>query len=348
MAMGFARIACWLALWALAFGAGPAAGQVRKAGLTGAAFLKIGVGARPVALGSAYTTVPADVNQMFWNPAGIALSKGRTQISFTYNRWIADLNHYAAAVSHDFGRFGTWGVGLVALGLDGITADREIVPEFAQGSFVPYDTRTAPTYDYNDTAANVTWAFNVTDKLAVGATARYISESIDTEDASAIAFDLGAIYRIGYRGARVGARINNLGSDIEFYDIAAPLPLVFSIGASVDVVDDADRGLRLTAMLDAVKPQDAEQLVYLAGEMQVATHFVLRGGYKLNYTGVTDDKRDELYRDLVFAAPRTEEGFTLGAGVHLPLSRNRLQVDYAFTEFGILDNVHRLSVQLEL
>ena len=47
--------------------------QNRKAGLTGAAFLKVGVGARNVALGTAVTALSGDVTQMFYNPAGIAL-----------------------------------------------------------------------------------------------------------------------------------------------------------------------------------------------------------------------------------------------------------------------------------
>ena len=93
------RIALVLALVAWS---ATAEGQVRKAGLTGASFLKIGVGARAVALGSAYTTVRGDVNQMFWNPAGIALGSGGTPGTFTYNDWIADLAHYAAGVSHNF------------------------------------------------------------------------------------------------------------------------------------------------------------------------------------------------------------------------------------------------------
>ena len=65
--IGVFAVAAWT------FGAVPADAQVRKAGLTGASFLKIGVGARAVALGSSYTTIRGDVNQMFWNPAGMSL-----------------------------------------------------------------------------------------------------------------------------------------------------------------------------------------------------------------------------------------------------------------------------------
>ena len=61
--------------------------QNRKAGINAAAFLKIGVGARQVGLGSAVTAVSGDVNNMYWNPAGIALTKDQSlQASFTHSQ----------------------------------------------------------------------------------------------------------------------------------------------------------------------------------------------------------------------------------------------------------------------
>ncbi len=36
-------------------------------------FLKIGVGARAVAMGEAFTPIADDATAMFWNPAGLAL-----------------------------------------------------------------------------------------------------------------------------------------------------------------------------------------------------------------------------------------------------------------------------------
>lgn len=336
-------LACALAAWT--FGVAPADAQIRKAGISGASFLKIGVGARAVALGSAYTTVAGDVNQMFWNPAGVAISDGKTQVTFSYNQWIADLNHAAFGISHDFGTWGTWGFGAVRLGVSGIEASRDVVPSFLSGSFTPFDTNTSATYDYSDTAINLTWALKFTDRLAMGITGKFINESIDDVSASAYAMDVGAVYHIGYKGARIGARISNLGSDLKFYDIGAPLPLIFSYGASIDLVSNEDQGMRLTAYADANKPQDSEQLFFTSGELALKDMFFVRGGYKLNYSGVTDSKIDEVSKAKVDAG-RSEEGFTLGAGVKLPLSSYKISVDYAYTDFGILDQVHRISVDL--
>ena len=117
-------------------------------------------------------------------------------------------------------------------------------------------------------------------------------------------------------------------------------------------------GNKLTLLADATKPQDSDQLVFAAGELQVLHRLKLRGGYKFNYTGITDDKTDELtgYRgealsasnptSIDHTADRTEEGYTLGLGVDVAVSGYQVVVDYAYTEFGILDNVHRVSLNL--
>ena len=218
--------------------------QIRKSGITGAAFLKIPVGARATALGSAYTTIPEDVNQMFWNPAGIATQGGKTQLTFSYNDWIAGLAHVAAGVSHDFASIGTLGIGFLSLSLSDIQADRDVVPSFLSGSFTPFDLGTSDTYDYNDTAVNVSWAYVFTDKLSMGSSIKYINQSIDGVSANAVALDFGAIYHIGFRGARIGARMNNLGNDLKLFDLGTPLPLTFSIGMAVKEITDRAADIR--------------------------------------------------------------------------------------------------------
>ena len=48
-----------------------AAFSSKSAGTSGAAFLKIGAGARPTAMGGAYTALADDANALYWNPAGL-------------------------------------------------------------------------------------------------------------------------------------------------------------------------------------------------------------------------------------------------------------------------------------
>ncbi len=324
------------------------AGGVRKSGLTGAAFLKIGVGARAVALGSAYTTVTGDINQMFWNPAGAALKGGKSQVLLSRNSWIADLSHDALAYSRDMGDMGTIGIGIVTLGLSGIDADRDAVPQFVldAGTFIPNDTETSGSYDYRDLAVGITWSRHITNKLDLGITGKLIRQSIDGVSATAYAADFGAIYRTGFYGTRIGARINNLGGDLTFYDIGAPLPLIFSIGAAVDLLQNREDGMQVTVLADATKPQDGEQSLYSAVEVQLFDMLQLRTGYKFNYQGVDDKKVDEV-DGTVFKADRTEEGMTAGLGLNFGMMGYDATVDYAFTSFGILDSVHQFSLQFQ-
>ncbi|MFT5086666.1 MAG: hypothetical protein ACI906_004455 [Candidatus Latescibacterota bacterium] len=326
----------------------PSEAGVRKSGLTGAAFLKIGVGARAVALGSAYTTITGDVNQMFWNPAGTALEGGKSQVMLSHNSWIADLSHDAVGYSRDMGNLGTLGIGIVTMGLSDIAADRDAVPQFVldAGTFDPNDTESSGAYDYRDLAVGLTWSRHITDRLDLGLTGKMVRQSIDGVSATAYAADFGAIYQTGFHGTRLGARINNLGSDLTFYDIGAPLPLNFSLGVAADLLQNRDDGMQVTVLADATKPQDGEQLLYTAVEVQLFDMLQLRSGYKFNYQGVADDKIDEV-DGTTFEADRTEEGLTAGLGLELPMGGYVANVNYAFTSFGILDSVHQFSLQFQ-
>jgi hypothetical protein len=299
--------------------------QVRKTGITGLAFLKVGVGARQVALGSAATSLREEASMMFWNPAGVALSGGKTQFTFTYNKWIADLGHYAAGVTHDFGSIGTLGVGFIGFGKSGIPADRDAT-----------DKETSSTYDYLDLAIQATYAKSFTDRLALGLSVKFLNESMDSESASAIAVDFGSTYQIGWRNVTLGARVNNLGSDLKFYNQKNPLPLVFSFGVSGEAFQMDNH--KVMVAVDATKPQDAEQLIFAGGEYSFNKMFSVRGGYKFLYANRRDRR----------SYHTSEENFTLGGGLNMPISDYRAKVDYAYTDFGnLFDTVHKLSVTFE-
>ena len=180
-------------------------------------------------------------------------------------------------------------------------------------------------------------------ELELAAKAELGPESGDV--ATALAADFGAIYQIGYNNTHIGARINNLGGDLTFYDIGAPLPLSFSVGASMDVVDN--EATTVTILADATKPQDAEQLVFSGVEVELFDKLQIRTGFKFNYSNAENDKVDEQSGE-TFGAQTTEEGLSAGIGVDVPVPGLDAAVDYAYTDFGILDSVHRISLSLHL
>lgn len=312
--------------------------QQRKAGLTGAAFLKVGVGARAVGMGSAVTAIPYDVNQMFWNPAGMALKDEQMQASFSYNKWIADISHNTAAVSYNMEGIGTIGVGVISFGLTGIAADRDIPLDPALKPF-QVDQNTSSTYDYQDLAVQVSYARYVIDNLSLGATLKYISQSIDGQSATAFAVDFGSVYHIGVLDWTIAARFNNLGSDMKYYDIAFGLPLSFSIGSAITPYKDGDNKLMLAA--DAVKPQDGPQYFYTGAEYSFMKMISVRGGWKLNYSGTDDGGTTSRA-----AINSTIEGLSAGASVMTTVSGYDLRLDYAYTQMDLISAAHRITLSV--
>lgn len=314
--------------------------QTYKAGLTGATFLKIDVGAREAALATAVTGLRGDANLMFYNPAGIALKDEMGQASFNYNKWIADLNHNSAAVTYNLEGIGTIGVGAIMFGVSDIPADRDIYTDPILAA-MQVDQNTSSTYDYKDMAVQVSYARYVMDNFSLGVTVKGIFETIDGSSVSAFAVDFGSVYDIGLMDWTIAARFNNLGSDMKYYDIPFGLPMSFSIGTAITPV----KMEKVKAMLavDAVKTQDGPQYFFTGCEVTLLDMFALRGGYKLNYAYTNDGGTSSRT-----AIDNTIEGFTAGAGVKANLSGLKVGVDYAFTKMAILDNVHRFSLKIGL
>ncbi|MDL1893568.1 PorV/PorQ family protein [Sphingobacteriales bacterium CHB3] len=318
----------------------PGFSQTRKGGLTGAAFLKVGVGARAVGLGSAATALTGDVNQMFWNPAGIALQPGDAlvQATFGYHKWIAGLGHHSAAVSYNWENVGTFGVGFISFGISGIPADRDVPVDPALIQF-QVDRNTSATYDYRDVAFQLSVARYFTDRLSLGITAKIVSQSIDGLSTGALAFDAGSVYAIGVLDWKIAARFSNLGSDLKFYDIAYGLPLSFSIGTALSPLKSDEHELMLA--LDAVKPQDGPQYFFSGVEYTFMNVVSVRGGWKFNYSG-TDDGGNSSRS----AINSTIEGLSVGAGVRTTVQGFDIGVDYSFTKMELLSAAHRFSLQL--
>jgi hypothetical protein len=316
----------------------PAEAQ-RKAGRTGAAFLEVGIGAREVALGSAVTALAGNAGQIFWNPAGTALTENRRgSVSFSYIDWIADIEAGALAAGYRTA-YGTVTLGVQYFGLSDIPANRQngYTDPILQGLVT--DTETSPTFDYTDLAVSVSYARYVLDRLSLGATVKYINERIDGVGASALAFDFGSVYRVGVAGWQIAARLSNLGTDMSFFNQDNPLPLVFSIGSTIYPVNREQ--MRLMLAIDTTKPLDSQQLLYGGAELSFYDLLFLRAGYRFNYAGAEDggtSTRDPIKTSI--------EGISLGAGLQYALGDYALGFDYAFTQMDLLDDVHRFTLRI--
>ena len=112
--------------------------------------------------------------------------------------------------------------------------------------------------------------------------------------------------------------------------IEFPLPSNFRLGVAYDVINIGDN--LLTLALDANHPNDNSERLNIGMEYWFKKMAAIRGGYKFR---LGEDRIDD------------EEGLTLGLGIHLTLGKRLLALDYAYANFGHLQQAHRVSLGLQ-
>lgn len=258
------RAASLLPLLALVLAPSAALAQ---AGSTGFASLKLGVGARPMGMGSAYVALADDPTATYWNAAGLAGLRG-TQLTVMHNEWIQDFRHEYAAVGTPLGK-GALGFsfsGFYTSELEG----RDDVGNVTQ------------PFGFNDIAMTAGYGRPIAAGLDAGAAVRYVREMIADEDATTIAFDLGTRYRVGESGLALGAAVQNIGGKPKFVQESFDLPMTMRFGAAWT---RPLGGLRsqgtITSEIRKARSEDAR--FHLGGELLYRERIALRAGGKFGY-----------------------------------------------------------------
>ncbi|MFH2201701.1 MAG: PorV/PorQ family protein [Elusimicrobiota bacterium] len=289
-----------------------------QAGTGSAAFLKTGVGARPVAMGEAYTAAADDVHAVYWNPAGLA---GSPWTSFTYmfHDSIQDIRHDFIGFSRprrDSAAGGVWGLSLISVRVPDDLERRAGANE--NDPFNPL-TSSEGSFGASDLALGVSYAQFLREDHSIGITGKFIRQSIDEESAQTAALDLGWQRRRLIPKLDLGAVLQNLGPGIKFGQ-RYPLPLTLKIGA-------AYRMERRNTLLvfDIAKPRDNYPILAWGVESQLLSMLYVRAGYRYRWFGNTLG---------------AISGVRTGAGI----SVRRFTLDYAFAPFGELGKTHRISL----
>src|ERR1044071_534107 len=152
----------------LIFGLAGLVSASNDAGLPGE-FLNFGVGARPLAMGRAFTAVADDIDSIYWNPAGLATFRS-SQLAFQYSPLPEDGAFQYFAYSQPLYALGNFGVAIVNLGSGDITRTQAI----SANDFVEEGT-----YNSRETAYMASYAYRYGDHYASGLTLKMAENTID-------------------------------------------------------------------------------------------------------------------------------------------------------------------------
>ena len=297
------------------FLAGPAAAQRETA-----TFLMIQPGARPMALGEAFTAVADDLDALTTNPAGLG-RLGVQQATFEHAELFAGtrLDHAAYALP-----FASDGGSLLSGGTLGLG-----VTHLSQPALEGRDAAGNPTgaFGAGDTAVMMGYSRRLADYPAVlGGTLKYLHSTIADASAQSYAVDLGAqrpFYALE-RPASVGVAIRNLGPGLKFGSETDPLPLELSAGGAITL------GGAMTLALDVHQsPHEHQTAVSIGTEYAVLSGFALRTGYGSAQAS---------------AGGTSGVGSLGGFGMGFGLRVYKMTLDYSFSPYGELGSAQRLSL----
>lgn len=312
-----------------------------QVGTSMANFLKIGVGSRATAMGDAYVAMASDASSAFWNPGGLALVE-RNEAMFQSTNWIANTNLYFLSVALPFEDWGTFGASVYSFS----SGDME-------ETTVDQPDGTGRLFSASNFSLGVSYAKSFTEQFSVGFSVKYITENLSRESASAIAFDIGSVFKTDILGGmRIGLALSNLGGSMQLegpdlnvsHDINTglptnkfveaslgtqewQLPLLFRVGLGTFILNNENTSLSVEAAFNDSRDYAArynvgtEFIMTIIGDQKIA----LRAGYLGNYD---------------------EAGLTAGAGLLLAMAGFDFKFDYAYADMNRLGYAHRYTLSI--
>lgn len=289
--------------------------QFRKTATAGFVFLEMPVNARTTGLGEAGITL-SDLNSdgIFVNPAICGFTNKMHSVSFSYSPYFAEIKQYAASYSFNSS------IGVLSFGA--LMFDYGSMPKTQKvaGQRV-YDI--LGTFNSKSLAFALSYSRMLTDKFSFGISVKYVNEKIDIYSADNVVLDGGVLYYTGLGSLRIGAVIQNFGTDAKFINDPFKMPAVLKLGAAAEILGDFNSDYRITTILEALHPNDGDEKLNSGIEISWKNNFSIRGGYKFFYD---------------------EETYSFGIGLngepYVPIS-----FDFSISNYGRLGNIFRLTLQ---
>lgn len=316
-------------LLVLMLAAAPATAQP-GADLTSFPVLRLEPSARSAALAGAFGAIDdGDVNTLFFNPAGLGPKTSR-RASFSYLNHLSDLNLGSVAYSH-------------ALADSNTTLGGGV--RFAHwGTFEGRDEFGNKTGDFGagDVVVTAGASRGIGTRFRYGASLHLLHARIEAASASALAADLGALYRVPVQGLTASATLRHLGTTLDgFGSQREELPLDVQVGLSKRLrhlpmvltataydLNNLSEGIRGGSTVDHVLGH-----LTLGVELQPVEVLRVRAGYNHRRGSelALSDRLD-------FA----------GVGVGFGVTVGGFTADYAYNSWSSLGGLHQFTLRSDL
>ena len=305
---------------------------VTKVATCAANWLKIESGVRGIGMGGSQVASGSGISGVFYNPASIAFTKS-SEVYYSKSYYLAGISHntlgYVTKISpSDY-------LGLYLFYLD--SGEMEVTTVISPDG-------TGEMFNVLDLSVRFLYGKQLTDRLRIGAAVKYFREEIYTAHMQSLVIDLGSNFDTGIYGFILGMSVSNFGPEVQYEgdaldvtvddDIAVagklskitnkfPVPLTFRIGLSNDVIGGDEESIhRLTFSADAINPIDYTVYGGIGVEYSWNNMAFVRGGTKL-------------FHDTA--------GMSLGGGLKWSI----FEVDYAYVNYGVLEETHQFGISLK-
>jgi|GEM_PF-715149 len=234
--------------------------QDRGAGLPGA-YLRIGVGARAVSMGSAFTGLADDVTSCYWNPAGLG-QVNLTQFILSYQKLSMDRTYSYSAAAIPSSLKGTFAVSWIRFGTGEIET-RDISGRITGG------------FSNSESAYMVSWGAEFLPWFYAGVTAKYLVHNMGEYQSTGYGFDAGLLIKV-IKNVSVGLIAQNISTNVK-WDTKSRLlesfPLILRGGVAVKPFT-----FPLTVTFDVEQGPKLERTFHTGCEWEIAGGFGIRAG----------------------------------------------------------------------
>ncbi len=340
-------------------------GDFNNVGNRSAEFLSIGVSARAIALGGAYSAIADDITSVYWNPAGLGFLEG-SEAFFTVVNMPLDVTLSYAGGGTSI-RDGSSSIGFFAEVLS--FGDQEV-------NTIDQPNGTGQMWSTYSFAGGVTWAQNFSDRFSAGLTVKGVHENIWDVSASALAFDFGSNYHTTFmdRNIRLAFVVQNLGTEMQFrgsrLNISVPpqegteesstledrnaeyrtssygIPNAFKAALSYDLISRSWESGQSWLLAGEFAQPNNQDATFSAG-----TEYTRRLGGEGSTTGISARGGWYIQQDEVKLGDSSDSGdilrgLSLGGGFTYEFMDFSSTFDYAYRDMGRLPAEHFFSVKV--